>query len=96
MPVLERHDHAVGCETGSAVERIGGEARFGLLPVGDDRRPGGFETPDRVEERTGQDLLEALGGKLPGLAVAPGGDDLGRPWDAANRFGRYDHDCLRG
>ena len=37
VSVRERDDHAVRCEIPQPLERIGGEGRFGLLTVGDDR-----------------------------------------------------------
>jgi len=59
VAVGEGDDDPVGSQVAEPGDRIGNEARLGLLAVGDNRRPGFFEAPDSVA-----DGLVLRGGKL--------------------------------
>lgn len=51
VAILERDRHAVRGEVLKPDQRIGREARLGLLAVGDHRRAGRLELLDRVAKR---------------------------------------------
>ena len=67
MAVSEANDHAVGGEVAEFVDGIGCKARLRLFSIGDNRRPGGFEVPDRVADRAIINGIERLREMRPAL-----------------------------
>src|SRR5581483_3791358 len=92
VPVGERYDHAVRCQPGQAVQRVGGKARLGLLAVGDDGGAGLLHAPDRVGHGPvlRGEQLRLVG--LAGLVRPHRGEQFGRAGDASDGFGGNRHD----
>src|ERR1700716_1183498 len=66
VPVRERNRHAIRRQVLQTMDRIGGEAVLGLFAIGNDRRSGGFQTPNsvldgRIVKRTEFRLRDAPG-----------------------------------
>ena len=91
VPVLERDHHAVRGEGVEARQRIGCEARFRLLAVGDDRRTRGFHGRHGLRHRPLHGLAQTRVVKPAGAVRAHGVDEVTGAGNAADGFGANDH-----
>ena len=92
VAVFERDDDAVRRESLEPRDRVGDEARLGLLAVPDHGRAGGLEALDRVAKRRVVALVEL---RLRDAAFAKRRDRLNQLWrprDAPDRLGLDGHD----
>ena len=88
MVIHELEHEAVGGQVGQAVHGVGGEVVvLALLTVGDDGRAGGLEPGNSVVHGRLVEGVELLPAHLPGCAGGHGANQVGRPRDAADRFG---------
>ena len=94
VTVLERDGHAPTGKVGQAGDRVGREARLALFAVGDDRRTGRLEAPERVAHGVVVQGVELLGRDPPGGGRLHAVDQCLGPWDAADRFGGECHPAM--
>jgi hypothetical protein len=95
VPVGEGDHRAVGREVLQAVERIGHEARLGLLAVGDHGGARALEALDRLANRLVLEPAKLLGRQRARAEGDHAFEERLRSRDAADGFGR-DHQELLG
>src|SRR5438128_3907582 len=91
VPVRERDRDAVGCEVREPVDRVRGEARFRLLPIGDHGGLGRLEAPDGVADRRVLEASELVAREATGGELLHPRDELRGSGDAANGFSGDGH-----
>src|SRR3989442_65818 len=91
VSVGERDRDAVRREIREPMDRVGGEAGFRLLPVGDDWGLGRLEPPDGVLDRGVLEASELVARKATGGELLHPRDELRGSGDAANGFSGDGH-----
>src|SRR5213082_1285370 len=91
VSVGERDGHAVGREAREPVNRVGGEAGLGLLPVADHRGLGRFEAFDGVTDALVLEPGELVAREAAGGELLHCRDELGGSGNAADGFGGNGH-----
>ena len=91
VTIRELDDHAIGGEVFKTMDRVGGEAGFRLLAVGDYRGPGGLELPDRILERVVDQLVHRALGNASGGEILHSLNQLFGSRNASDGLGGYQH-----